>query len=311
MNSRQNSGVRKLTSLAVAVLACLSLPFNATTVEPGPQAACARSRPPALPPETVNLIHALSAQPELMNLSYLRYIIGAPENERSQLALKAKNYHWYQEPRRQLLYQLHQDGPQNGVVTRSVFTIQVPNSQLTEKEVHRVFGEDHRRVFDHESHPTDVYSLGPNTYVSFTQPRDTFRINKIAVGYEGPPLAPAPEQAVVGAYTLGKNRAIEAAMKSGHWGEAIGWLRRDALLRPADPYVHIQLGTAYRAGLMLNEAISAYSTASRLGAGDPEVDKICRAAFADMKVLPPQNQAAPAQDRRGYLAGSPAGAAGL
>lgn len=311
MSSRTNFGVRKLTSIAMAVLACLTLPLYATPGKPGPQAAAARSRPPrppALHPDTVNLIHALSAQPELMNLSYLRYIIGAPENERSQMALKAKNYHWYQEPRRQLVYQLHQDGPQNGVITRSVFTIQVPDSQLTTKEMERVFGQDHRRVFDHESHPTDVYSLSPNTYVAFTQPHNTFRVNKIAVGYEGPPLPPTPQQAVVGAYVLGKNKAIEAAMKSGHWAEAITWLRRDAALRPTDPYVHIQLGAAYKSGLMLNEAIGSYATAARLGVGDPEVERICRAAFTDLKVLPPQSN-----DRRGYLAGSQSanGAAGL
>ncbi len=310
VSSKPNFSVRKLTSIAMAVLTCLAVPLNASPVQPGSQAADARSRPPALHPDTVNLIHALSAQPELMNLSYLRYIIGAPENERQQMALKAKNYHWYQEPGRQLVYQLHQDGPQNGVVTRSVFTIQVPDSQLTTKEVERVFGQDHRRVFDHESHPTDVYSLGPNTYVSFTQPHNTFRVNKIAVGYEGPPLQPAPQQAVVGAYVLGKNKAIEAAMKSGHWGDAINWLRRDAALRPTDPYVHIQLAAAYRTGLMLNEAIGSYATAARLGAGDPEVERICRAAFTDLRVLPPQ--APQSNDRRGYLAGqSSAGAAGL
>jgi hypothetical protein len=303
MKSRRNFSARKITSLAVAVLSCLTLPLNGTPVEPGPQAANARSQPPALPPDTVNLIHALSAQPELMNLSYLRYIIGAPENERSQYALKAKNYHWYQEPRRNLAYELHQDGPRNGVITRSVFTIhQTPETKLSTKEMERVFGQNHTRVFDHQSYPTDVYSLGPNTYVSFTQPTDTFRVNKIAVGYEGAPLPPAPEQAVVGAYVLGKNKAIEIAMKTGHWGEAITWLRRDASLRPADPYVHIQLGQAYKTGLMLNEAISSYSKAALLGANDPEVQKICRAAFVDLKVLPPE-QHAPPQDRRGYVAG--------
>lgn len=307
MSSRQNFRIRKLTSLALAVFACLSLPLNASNSS---QAAFARSKStsngPPLHPDTVNLIHALSLQPELMNLSYLRYIIGAPENERSQYALKAKNYHWYEEPKRQLVYELHQDGPRTGAVTRSIFTIQVPDSRITTKEMEKVFGQDHKRVFDHQSYPTDVYSLGPNTYVSFTQPHDTFRVNKIAVGYEGPPLPPPPEQAVVGAYVLGKNKSIEKAMKTGHWGEAITWLRRDAALRPSDPYVQIQLGSAYKTGLMLNEAIAAYSNAARLGAGDPEVQKICRAAFEDMKVLPPQQN----QDPRGYLAGS-SQAAGL
>jgi len=307
VNSAQIFGVRKLASVALAVFACVSLPLNATPVHPGSHAADARSRPPALAPDTVNLIYALSAQPELMNLAYLRYIIGAPENERSQMALKAKNYLWYQEPKRQLVYRLHQDGPQNGVVTRSVFTIEVPDSQLTAKEVERVFGhqgQGHRTVFDHQSHPTDVYSLSSNTYVSFTQPQDTFRVNKIAVGYEGPPLPPPPHQAVVGAYVLGKNKAVEAAMKSGNWEQAITWLRRDAALRPADPYVHIQLGTAYKAGLMVNEAIGEYSKAAKLGAGNPEVEKICRAAFIDLKVLPPQTPSQNANQSRGYLAGN-------
>jgi hypothetical protein len=271
-------------------------------------AAFARSRPPALHPDAVNMIYALSAQPELMNLSYLRYVIGSPENERSQMALKAKTYYWYQEPKRTVTYSLHQDGPQPGTITRSIFTISVPDSQLTTKEMERIFGQEHKRVFDADSHPTDVYSFGPNTYVAFAQPRDSFRVNKVHVGYDGPPLPPPSQEAVHAAYSFGKTKAVEAAMKSGNWREAITWLRRDAAMRPADPYVHIQLGTAYRAGLMLNEAIAEYSQAARYGAGNPEVEKICRAAFVDMKVLPPQERNRH-QDRRSYVAGNSVNAA--
>lgn len=309
MSRRRKFKVRSFTSVAVAALACFAAPFFESSPMPGPHAACARSRPPALAPDTVNLIYQLSAQPELMNLSYLRYVVGSPENERSQLAGKAKNYYWYQEPKRSLRYQLHQDGPQPGTVTRSIFTVALPDSQLTTKEMERLFGQNHRRVFDYQSYPTDVYQFHPNTYVAFTQPHDTFRVSKIQIGYEGPPLAQPPQEAVLTAYNTGKNRAVEMAMKKGHWQEAIGWLRRDAAMRPQDPYVHIQLGTAYRAGLMINEAITEYGTAARLGAGDPEVEKICRAAFVDMKILPPQHHQAP-QQRRGYLAGnSPVSAA--
>lgn len=304
-------GVRKIflrkltTSLTVAVAACLSAPFfsamlqlNGSVCEPN--AAFARSRPPALAPDAVNMIYALSAQPELMNLSYLRYVIGAPENERSQLANKSKTYYWYQEPRRTLAYSLHQDGPQPGTVTRSIFTINVPNSQLSTKEMERIFGNEHKRVFDQQSHPTDVYSFGPNTYVAFAQPHDTFRVQQIHVGYEGPPLPPPPQEAVHAAYSFGRNKAVEAAMKSGNWREAITWLRRDASMRPADPYVHLQLGQAYRSGLMINEAIAEYSQAARYGAGIPEVEKACHAALVDMKVLNPHAR----HDRRSYFAGN-------
>ena len=292
----------------MSLLAGLSAPFFGAVSELDSRlefanAAFARSQPPALAPDAVNMIYALSAQPELMNLSYLRYVIGSPENERSQLALKAKTYYWYQEPQRIPLYSLHQDGPTPGTVTRSIFTITLPNSELTTKEMERLFGHEHKRVFDHNSHPTDVYSFGPNTYVAFAQPQDTFRVNKIHVGYEGPPLPPPPEQAVYAAYSFGKSKAVEAAMKTGNWREAIVWLRRDAAMRPNDPFVHIQLGQAYRAGLMINEAITEYTTAARYGAGNPEVDKICRAALVDMKVLP-QHAQRHGNDRRGYVAGN-------
>lgn len=308
MAKRPHFQFHRLTSLTVSLLAGLSAPFYGLVSDSDPQignanAADARSRPPALAPDTVNMIYALSAHPELMNLSYLRYVIGNPENERSQLAMKAKTYYWYQEPQRIVTYSLHQDGPRPGTVTRSIFTISVPDSQLSTKEMERLFGQEHKRVFDHNSHPTDVYSFGPNTYVAFAQPQDTFRVNKIHVGYEGPPLPPPPEQAVYAAYSLGKNKAVEAAMKSGNWREAITWLRRDAAMRPSDPFVHIQLGQAYRAGLMLNEAIAEYSTAARYGAGNPEVDKICRAALVDMKVLPPHAQRHQS-DPRSFVAGN-------
>ncbi len=316
MATRPKFNFRRLISLTVSLLAGLTAPFYGAVSDLDSQvananAAFARSRPPALAPDAVNMIYALSAQPELMNLSYLRYMIGDPENERSQMALKAKTYYWYQEPKRIATYSLHQDGPQPGTVTRSIFTITVPDSQLTTKEMERLFGQEHKRVFDHNSHPTDVYSFGPHTYVAFAQPQDTFRVNKIHVGYEGPPLKPPPQEAVYAAYNFGKNKAVGAAMKNGDWREAIGWLRRDAALRPSDPFVHIQLGQAYRAGLMINEAISEYSQAARCGAGNPEVEKICRAALVDMKVLPAHAQHRQT-DRRSYVAGGSLGsAAGL
>jgi len=301
MVSWRKAGFRKIVSLAIVLpVTFFGAAFTNDGSESGTQAANARSRPAALAPDTINLIYQLSAQPELLNLAYLRYMVGSPENERSQLAIKAKSYYWYEGPRRQLAYQLHQDGPQPGSVTRSVFTINLPNSQLTAKEMERLFGQQHQTVFDQQSYPTSVYSFGPNTFVSFTQPHDTFRVQKIQVGYDGPPLPPPSQESLMSAYNYGKNKALETAMKTGNWQKALTWLRRDVALRPDDPYAHIQLGSAYRAGLMVNEAIAEYSTAARLGYNDPKVDHICRAALVDMKVLPPQPRNS---DRRNYLAG--------
>lgn len=306
MSGWRKFGVRKVTTLAVAALS-LSFANMSNTAPDAPGALTART--PVLAADTVSFIQKLATQPELMHPNYLRYVIGAPENERSQYALKTKNYYWYEGPRRHNAFQLHHDGPSPGVITRSDFSLNLLKSQLTYKEMTKIFGQPHKRVFDRQSYPTDVYQTGPYTHVAFTQPHDTFRVERVQICYDGPPLPPPPQEEILMAYNAGRTKALQMASK-GDIRQAIPWLEKDVRLNPYDANAHAQLAAAYRSNLMINEAISEYATALKL-AGDENTANSCRNALVEMKVLapPPPQTKQQMQNPRNYFAQS--GAAGL
>lgn len=245
-----------------------------------------------LSPEMVELIYKLSNQPELMNVEYLRYIIGDPANERQQRNLKEKNYQWYAGAKRQLVYTLHQDGPRSGVVTHSSFMINLPASRMTRKEMERIFGPEHQHVFDQRSFANDVYSMGPGTYVAFTQPRDCFRVKEIHVGYNGGPLPPPSRQDIAYVYGLKQSKALHAHAQK-NWHEALPWMAHEARMRPSDPYAHMRLAETFRGLSMVNESIAEYCTAMKLAGGDPNVIEPCRVALVEMKVIPTGSKTRP------------------
>lgn len=238
-----------------------------------------------LTPEMVELIYKLSNQPELMNIEYLRYIIGDPQNERSERNLKEKNYHWYSGSKRQLVYTLHQDGPRSGVVTHSSFMINLPASRMTRKDMEKIFGPEHQHVFDQRSFANDVYAMGPGTYVAFTQPHDSFRVKEIHVGYNGGPLPQPSKQDIAYVYGLKQSKALHAHAQK-NWHEALPWMAYEARMRPSDPYAHMRLAETFRGLAMVNESIAEYCAAMKLSNGDPNVMEPCRLALVEMKVIP-------------------------
>ncbi|MBZ0186103.1 MAG: hypothetical protein K8F91_07575 [Candidatus Obscuribacterales bacterium] len=264
--------------------------------------AQARQKQPPIEPNTLALINKLAQKPELMNLSYLQYVVGLPENGRSQVARSKKSYFWYQEPKRIVAYQLDQNGPQAGMVTSSAFTFNMPDSKVSFADVEKMFGTGHQEVFDHRAYPTRVIAVSPTTHISFTQPHDTFRVKHITVGYNGPPLPPPPLDEIELAYNFRKAEALMACQNGkGHVG--IPFLQGDVMKQPGNARAHLQLAQAYRKSLMLNQAIASYREAMRLSGGDPEIVAACQAGLSEMKVLP-VNQ--PGSGQRTFLAGSKA-----
>ena len=245
----------------------------------------AESKGKGVDEETMKLINLLVERPELMNVQFLSQYVGMPENWSTQNALSSKNYYWYKEPTRFLQYHLAQTGPQPGMVTQSEFSIGLPKSQLTHKEMEKIFGEPDKRVFNQQSVPVDIYDVGPNTHLAFTQPYDMFRVTSITVRYDGPPLAPltANDFAIANQF---KQAQAQEAMKKGEWHKAIRWLESEVRARPNDPVARLQLAQGYRKQLMLNNAITQYRAALALAGGDQDIVKSCHSALVDMKVLP-------------------------
>lgn len=271
-------------------------------------AAGALAGQPAVKPQTLALIQKLASKPELMHIGYLQYLIGLPENWRAQRGLSKKTYFWYQEPRRHVAYQLDQAGPLSGSVTTSNFTINVPNSRITFKDVEKLFGTGHRETFDHRAYPTRVIAVSPTTHIAFVQPHDSFRVNRIVIGYQGPPL-PAPSRDDLElAYNFRKAEA-RMACQNGRGETGIPFLQADLARQPDNARLHLHLAQAYKSHLMLNEAIESYNRAMRLSGGDPAVVAACQAGLVELKVLPAGT--VKNQGRKSYLAGHQADGLGL
>lgn len=306
-SSRRIFANRKILSASVATLALVSFNISANAPDcPGALQAFGRKQkqPPALPEDTVELINKLATQPELMNVQYLRWVIGSPENERSQFAMKSKNFFWYNPLGHRCMYELHQDGPALGVNTVCSFTLHLIKSQVTTKEMEKVFGGDHKRVFDRQAYPVDVYQTGPYTRIACTQPHNSFRVEKIQVLYDGPPLSPPSKQEILNAYNAGKEKALALADANDDPRVAIPWLEREVRYHPQDANLHLQLAQAYRSNLMLPEAINEYGTAARLAGNDRNVVSACRTALIEMKVFPPPGkEPAAATQRNGQQRG--------
>lgn len=255
-------------------------------------------------PSHLDIIQRISQKPELMNVSYLQYLIGFPENGRSQRGHLKRAYFWYEEPSRFLTYRLDQEGPQLNVVNRSALTINVRDSNIRLKDVEKVFGQYHKTVFDWQSNPNEIFQVSPNTYISFVIPRNSHRVKNIKIVYQGPSLPPPTFEDMDTAYQFRKSQAILAG-QNGAWHEAIPWLVADVAKKPQDPVSRIKLAFAYRQHMMINESIKEYIEVLKLSQGRPEIRSDAIAALVEMRVWPePVPQTGQPANQRTYIAGS-------
>lgn len=280
----------------------LSVLFFCLATSLMPLSVAARSK--AIDPAVLQMVQKIAYNPELMNVSYLQYLIGFPENGRAQQGLIRKGYTWYEEPSRFAAYTLEQQGPSPGVVTRSMFSINVPNSEIRMKDVEEQFGPMHKTVYDQQSHPNQIYSISPTTSLIFVQPRNSFRVSSIKIAYAGPPLGPPSQEDMELAYNYRRTQAIGAG-QNGDWHKAIPWLRADVAKEPNNPDAHIKLAFAYRQHMMLNESIKEYIEVLKLSGDRPELSSAAIAALTELRVWPLQPAGTQSSPGGGtYIAGS-------
>ncbi len=172
------------------------------------------------------LIFQLASNPTLMNVEYLKYLIGPPEDERRRTGPE-RHYFWYDQGR-QMKYELDQSSSAPGQITQSIMVINLAGTGLTfdklEKELQAasqdmpmygqgspVQAQDYaaasqpmattggaynlqpKKFFDYNGRANELFSFAPNTYLSFDCPPNSFRLNEARIVYRGAPL-PAPSQ---------------------------------------------------------------------------------------------------------------------
>lgn len=225
--------------------------------------------------ETQMIIFQMSHQPELMNIEYLKYLIGRPENEAQMQGSAYPTYYWY-DRNRELQYELKQTMI-GGRVIESTMTVNLHGAGLTFEKVESIYGHMARKFFDYSGHPAEMFTFAPDTFVTFSSPPNTFRMKEAKISYRGQPL-PLPsskDMAMAEASMLSKTMAPANQNQAAQPPEeAIHLLLARVKTRPMDPEGHLQLADAFRQQSRLHEAIGEYKIALAMsGANQPVRDK--------------------------------------
>jgi len=247
--------------------------------------------------QTLLLVVTLSHQPELMNLDYLEYYLGRPENEKAMASHGMRNYYWYEPGKRRLKYQLRQSQLIPGQMVESRFDAFTPDSKVDLEDIDDAFQDiPSKKRFNEKGVPTQVFQFVPNTTVEFTQPHNAFAVQQIVIRYDGPPLKQPDQQAMGNASDFRKAK-LDDYVKKGNWNEALPLLQQHLKEHPEDVISQIDLADAYKYTGHLNEAIGQYQIALGNSGAVQELSDRCYKGLQDTKVLPSRENPKPELDK--------------
>lgn len=283
-----------LTAMAITVLSSVS-------AEAGWFDGCMGGKCPVpaseiFDPQAQLLITQLSLHPELMNLDYLKYHIGRPENERAEQNNLNHNYCWY-DVNHQIQYQLEQKQSSPGQVVESVMSIRLDGMAVTFETLQSLFADKpSKRFFDNNSHPSQMYALAPDTLLTFSSQPNTFRVNRAKVMYRGAPLPPPSADDIA----AGESQLLSASkgfsLTDQVTSETIPMLQARVKTRPYDPESHLMLAQALQRQSRLHEAIGEYKVALAMSGQDENVRAASMDALRSMHVIQDLDNMPPRRD---------------
>lgn len=260
---------------AVYVATVFSIAVNAAQAHPLSKVTRKTSGKDALA-----LMLSFARQPDLLDASYLRRVLGAPD-DRGRVYLGQRVLHYSQKV---------EPGTSYDFTANNIFAATTPSgiagacesrqlvchleqSGLTLAQVKGTLGAPERRYFNNQSHPVDVYRFTPYASISITEPANSFSVNEITVNYIGDPLSgPAPESMMVADNCrIAKAKAMLAA---GIYGPATALVREHLEDNPQDGRMHLIYAGILRRTSDLNGALSEYRTALDIARenGDKELE---------------------------------------
>lgn len=243
-------------------------------------------------PVALQVISKLSHQPELMNVSYLQYYLGLPANQAENEMRTDQCYYWYSTDRGMLRYKLEQNEIALNTVTDAMFTVYLPDSGLTFKDMESKYGKPVKRFFNEYSFPTEQYNLIPNTSVSFIQPQNAFEIQEVVIHYRGHPL-PLPSALDMKLASCERRANAFEYHCQKNWSSELPLLQSHLAEHPEDIEAHCALAQALKAIGHINEAIAEYEFALAQTSNNTELRQKCIAGLKELKVLPENNKKLP------------------
>lgn len=246
--------------------------------------------------DALALMLSFARQPDLLDASYLRRVLGAPD-DRGRYILGGRVLHYSKkvEPGTSYDFSANQiyaattysaNSSAGGATAGSVaarnligacenrqLVCHLEQSGLTLSQVRSTLGAPERRYFDSQSHPVDVYRYNPYASISITEPVNSFNVSEITVNYIGDPLpGPAPESMMVADNCrIAKAKALLAA---GLCGPAVELVREHLEDNPRDGRMHLVYAGILRRTSDLNGALGEYRTALDIAreTGDKELE---------------------------------------
>ncbi len=213
---------------------------------------------PGLPddPDMLELMRKLASKPELMNIEYLQYVIGLPEQGPPIGGAQIKSQFWYG-AHHKLMYELHQQESYPGQVISSDFLMHFPESQVSFKKMEHELGTPIRRFYDPQCHPAVLCSLAPNTSLTLHSHRGAFGVKRVAVAYRGAPL-PNPSPADIKLASDKMVERMEQAADRKKWDVVMPLAIVELRNHPDDAEAHYLLGRCYASQGNLAQAINEY-----------------------------------------------------
>lgn len=241
--------------------------------------------PKDLDPVTAFLLWQTSHKPELMNVEYLSYFLGAPAQQTSQQGIRSHAYYWYDQMR-QPRCELYQEHDKPGEVVESVFVMHLPLSEFDFESMEDA-GPPVKSFYDHDGHPTQMYSFVPATTLSLATPANAFSITKATVTYMGAPLPKpsADDMNLAHDNYMAKSR-LEAKASKTNWQNALVVARERVQLHPTDAEAHIALAQALKKTGNIHDAISEYKYALSLNKYNQNVQQECLEGLRELRVIP-------------------------
>lgn len=259
--------------------------------QPTVTVARARSAGEAVLPLLINA----ASHPELLDHSYLAALLGQPLRAAYGHGGRL-GVHWDAQDGGNTRFELSDGqtfaatvvGGNARAVTHRELVCTFKASGLTLSELRKRLGQPEKRYFDQQSHPVDVYRFSPHAALSFTEPVNSFDVERMTVTYVGDPL-PLPSRtdlAIAHEYRLNKAKQLCA---EGNLSQSAPLLEAHLRDHPQDSQAHMQLGRIYRRQCDLNGAIVEYREALHLARlhGDSELEGRCLTALSEFGVVVP------------------------
>ncbi len=217
------------------------------------------------------MVH-MAMRPELIEVRYLRAILGTPDNKGSS-AFGMSSLNWRAQQIGAPSFAL-QNGTANFAnkqtipvahpsATSKTLVALFPHSGLQLKHVKKQLGEPTRQYYDNNAQPVECYQLSPNAVLTFTEPVNCFDVTQMAVVYNGPPTAPPSQQdyAVANQYRLTVARQHLASGNTIRCAELLNEHLKD---NPLDAGAHLILAKTMKHYGDVNGAIDEYKNALNL-----------------------------------------------